>query len=107
MAWRGRPARHALPVSAPAPAILKVYNRALPICNFAQTAAQAALAVAGEPGFAPAAVEALHVAVTEGAPAYPGCDYAGPWDRPLQAKMSIQFCVAAALVHGDLEERRF
>jgi 2-methylcitrate dehydratase PrpD len=89
------------------PAILAVYNKALPICNFAQTAAQAALAVARQPGFSPAAVETLTVAVTEAAQAYPGCDYAGPCERPLQAKMSIQFCVAAALANGDLEERRF
>ena len=28
---------------------------------------------------------------------YPGCDFAGPFQRALQAKMSIQFGVAAAL----------
>ena len=89
------------------PQILAVYNKALPICNFAQTAAQAALQLARHPGFSPNAVEGLKVFVTEAARAYPGCDHAGPWERPLQAKMSIQFCVAGALVNGDLEERRF
>jgi 2-methylcitrate dehydratase PrpD len=89
------------------PQILAVYNKALPICNFAQTAAQAALEIAGRPGFSPDAVEALRVFVTEAAIAYPGCDRMGPCERPLQAKMSIRFAVAAALAHGDLEEARF
>ena len=87
--------------------IMAVYNKALPICNFAQTAAQAALQVAAHPSFSPNAVEGLKVFVTEAAQAYPGCDHAGPWARPLQAKMSIQFCVAAALANGDLKEWRF
>jgi 2-methylcitrate dehydratase PrpD len=89
------------------PAILEVYNKALPICNFAQTAAQAALQIAGRTEFSPRSVEALRVWVTEAALAYPGCDHVGPCERPLQAKMSIRFSVAAALVHGDLAERRF
>jgi 2-methylcitrate dehydratase PrpD len=89
------------------PAILRVYNKALPICNFAQTAAQAALAIAARPGFSWQAVEGLKVLVTDAALAYPGCDRRGPCARPLQAKMSIRFSVAAALVHGDLNEERF
>ena len=89
------------------PAIMAVYNKALPICNFAQTASQAALAVAAEPGFDPTAVRALIVAVTEAAQAYPGCDHLGGYERPLQAQMSIRFGVAAALAHGDLKRARF
>ncbi|MGZ3272738.1 MAG: MmgE/PrpD family protein [Caulobacteraceae bacterium] len=103
----GRTAPDDLGLFAADPQILAVYNKALPICNFAQTAAQAALDIARRPGFSPDAVEALTVAVTEAAKAYPGCDHAGPCERPLQAKMSIQFSVAAALAHGDLPERRF
>ena len=89
------------------PEITAVYNKALPICNFAQTAAQAALRIAGRPGFSSAAVDALTVFVTDAARAYPGCDHQGLCARPLQAKMSIRFCVAAALAHGDLKEQRF
>ncbi len=89
------------------PQIMAVYNKALPICNFAQTAAQAALQIAARPEFSPRAVEALKVWVTDAALAYPGCDHAGPCERPLQAKMSIRFAVAAALAHGDLKEQRF
>jgi 2-methylcitrate dehydratase PrpD len=103
----GRAAPEDLGLFAGEPEILKVYNKALPICNFAQTAAQAALAIAGRPGFAADAVESLTVAVTQAALAYPGCDHAGPCARPLQAKMSIRFAVAAALAHGDLTEQRF
>ena len=89
------------------PQIFAVYNKALPICNFAQTAAQAALEIAARPGFSPHAVQGLRVFVTEAARAYPGCDRKGPYERPLQAKMSIRFCVAAALAHGNLKEERF
>ena len=103
----GKKAPRGLGLFAGQPAILRVYNKALPICNFAQTAAQAALELAGYPGFSPDAVEALKVWAPEAALAYPGCDRRGPCERPLQAKMSIRFCVAAALAHGDLREERF
>jgi 2-methylcitrate dehydratase PrpD len=103
----GRAAPGDLGLFSGQPEILKVYNKALPICNFAQTAAQAALEVAARPGFSAGAVEALTVAVTQAALAYPGCDRTGPCERPLQAKMSIRFAVAAALTHGDLREARF
>jgi 2-methylcitrate dehydratase PrpD len=103
----GRTAPDDLRLFEGGPAILEVYNKALPICNFAQTAAQAALQIAVRPEFSPRAVEALKVWVTEAALAYPGCDHVGPCARPLQAKMSIRFSVAAALTHGDLEEWRF
>jgi 2-methylcitrate dehydratase PrpD len=36
--------------------------------------------------------------------AYPGCDHAGPYRRLLQAKMSIQFVVAATLAAGRLDD---
>jgi len=36
--------------------------------------------------------------------AYPGCDHTGPYRTLLQAKMSIQFVVAAALVHGRVND---
>lgn len=103
----GKGAPDDLGLFAASPAILAVYNKALPICNFAQTAAQAALDIAARPGFSSRGIEALKVFVTEAALAYPGCDHLGPWEGPLQAKMSIGFSVAAALAHGDLEEARF
>ncbi len=103
----GRAAPDDLCLFAGEPQILAVYNKALPICNFAQTAAQAALQIAARPGFDWRAVQSLKVFVTEAAVAYPGCDHQGPCERPLQAKMSIRFAVAAALAYGDLMETRF
>jgi 2-methylcitrate dehydratase PrpD len=85
-----------------------VFRKALPLCNFAQTPAQAALRLrAVVPGFDPEAVAAIAVHTTEAAVRYPGCDATGPFDRVLQAKMSIPFCVAAALLHGAVVERHF
>jgi 2-methylcitrate dehydratase PrpD len=103
----GRTAPSDLHLFTAEPEIVAVYNKALPICNFAQTAAQAALQMAARSGFSPGAVQVLTVAVTAAAQAYPGCDHSGPCERPLQAKMSIRFAVAAALAHGDLKEARF
>lgn len=38
---------------------------------------------------------------------YPGCDHVGPFRSQLQAKMSIQFTVAAMLVVGRLDDAVF
>jgi len=38
---------------------------------------------------------------------YPGCDYSGPFEHILQAKMSIQYNVAAALIERSVSERNF
>ncbi|HVJ52078.1 MAG TPA: MmgE/PrpD family protein [Aliidongia sp.] len=84
--------------------ILSVFHKALPLCNFAQTPTQAAL------WLAPVPIEAIdHVTVfaSEAAVRYPGCDHQGPFERVLQAKMSIQFCVAAALLDGTVTEGSF
>lgn len=87
--------------------ILSVYHKPLPVCNFAQTATQAALQVARSAGFDAGAIEAVVVRVPVAAARYPGCDFRGPFAQPLQAKMSIQYCVAAALVHGAIAEAHF
>lgn len=86
--------------------VAAVYNKAVPACNFAQTACQAALAAgaAVPPG---TRIEAVVVRVSEAARRYPGCDAAGPFARPLQAKMSIRFGVAAALAGGALTEESY
>ena len=88
------------------PEILAVYNKPVPACNFAQTACQAALCVAREAGD-PAAIRRLTIDLPEAAIRYPGCDFAGPFAHPLQAKMSIQFGVAAVLRHGTVEEANY
>ncbi|MEX0760011.1 MAG: MmgE/PrpD family protein, partial [Tistlia sp.] len=87
--------------------ILAVYNKPVPACNFAQTASQAALRVAREVGASRGPVRSVVIRVPAAAAAYPGCDFIGPFERALQAKMSIQFCVAAALARGTVAESNY
>lgn len=88
------------------PEIMAVYNKPVPACNFAQTAAQAALLLARELG-TPAEIAAIAVRVPDAAIRYPGCDSAGPFQHALQAKMSIPFSVAATLARGAIEEDNY
>src|SRR5690606_15073268 len=77
----------------------------VPACNFAQAPAQAARDLAMRHDLDCSAVRAIRVRVSLAASAYPGCDCSGPFERVLQAKMSIQYNVAAALVtRGHTEE---
>jgi 2-methylcitrate dehydratase PrpD len=87
--------------------ILAAYHKPVPACNYAQTPAQAALAVRIAQAFAPHDIEHVVVKSFPEAIAYPGCDHAGPYRTQLQAKMSIQFAVAAVLVHGRLDDEVF
>ncbi len=95
------------PFSGPSLEILSVYYKPAPACNYAQTACQAALAVALEHGFRSGEIESIVVKACAAAVGYPGCDYAGPIERILQAKMSIQYCVAATLARGAIEESNY
>jgi 2-methylcitrate dehydratase PrpD len=87
--------------------ILSVYYKPAPACNYAQTACQAALAIAIQDGFLSSDIEAIVVKASEAAVKYPGCDYSGPFERTLQAKMSIQYCVASTLARGAIEESNY
>jgi 2-methylcitrate dehydratase PrpD len=87
--------------------ILAAYHKPVPACNYAQTPAQAAFAVCGAQAFRPQEVESVLVKSFPEAIAYPGCDHPGPYRTQLQAKMSIQFAVAAVLVHGRLDDAVF
>jgi len=86
------------------PEILSVYYKPAPACNYAQTACQAAarLRVPNT-----AEITGITVKLPAAAIEYPGCNYPGPFERTLQAKMSIQYCVAAALVCGKIEEANY
>lgn len=84
--------------------ILSVYYKPAPACNYAQTACQAALALAGVRSID---IEQVRVKCSAAAVAYPGCNYAGPYERILQAKMSIQYCVAATLAQGKIAESNY
>lgn len=86
--------------------ILAVYNKPVPACNFAQTACQAAIRVAQEIESV-AAIDAITVHLPNAAIDYPGCDFSGPYRHVLQAKMSIQYGVAAALVRKSVAEENY
>jgi 2-methylcitrate dehydratase PrpD len=105
-AYRRQPAPAGIPMFAGRPEIMAVYNKPAPACNFAQTAAQAALRVARELG-KPEYIEAVSIRVPEAAARYPGCDSKGPFRNALQAKMSIPFSVAAVLARGAIEENNY
>ncbi|HET7130806.1 MAG TPA: MmgE/PrpD family protein, partial [Gammaproteobacteria bacterium] len=92
---------------ADSPEILAVFFKPVPACNFAQSAAQAAHAIAQRKKLRASDVERVTVRVTKAAALYPGCDVSGPFEHVLQAKMSIHYNVAAALLHGDFAEGNY
>lgn len=89
------------------PELLAVYNKPVPACNFAQTPCQSALAAVGRQLLPPERIRAIRVTASYPAVRYPGCDFTGPFRTRLQAKMSIQFGVAAALRYGKVAESNY
>jgi 2-methylcitrate dehydratase PrpD len=89
------------------PEILAVFFKPVPACNFAQSAAQAALTIAKRKRVRASEVERVVVRVTRAASLYPGCNVSGPFEHVLQAKMSIHYNVAAALQHGNFAEKNY
>ena len=89
------------------PEIVAVFFKPVPACNFAQTPAQVALALAQQHRVAAADIDTVTVRVTRAAALYPGCDASGPFEHILQAKMSIHYNVAAALARGNFAERNY
>ncbi len=87
--------------------ILSVYHKPVPACNFAQTPCQAALRLAREEKVSPEQIASIKVRVPRAGKLYPGCDHPGPFEHILQAKMSIQYNVAAALLLGEVSEKNF
>jgi 2-methylcitrate dehydratase PrpD len=89
------------------PAILSVFHKAVPACNFAQTPAQAALAAARNLGGDSSVVTAIEARITRAASLYPGCNAVGPFENVLQAKMSIQFGVASAVRRKAIDAQSY
>jgi 2-methylcitrate dehydratase PrpD len=85
--------------------IFSVYHKPAPACNYAQTACQAALGIAKEMDSAD--IAGIRVMCSAAAIHYPGCNAAGPFQRVLQAKMSIRFCVAATLTRRSIDESNY
>ncbi|HVY98844.1 MAG TPA: MmgE/PrpD family protein [Dongiaceae bacterium] len=102
----GKPVPEVALFSGP-PELLAVYNKPVPACNFAQTPCQAALAVVRAHGLKPSDIRAIRVTASYAAVKYPGCDYEGPFRTRLQAKMSIQFSVGAAIRYGEVAETNY
>lgn len=86
--------------------IASVFHKAVPACNYAQTPCQAALAAA-QKRTRTGPIRAIRIGATAPALAYPGCDHAGPFRNTLHAKMSIQYCSAAAIAKGAMTEACF
>jgi 2-methylcitrate dehydratase PrpD len=86
--------------------IMAVYNKPVPACNFAQTAAQAALRASHELASTDE-IDRIVIRAPDAAMRYPGCDSMGPYRNALQAKMSIPFSVAATLARGEIEEENY
>ncbi len=106
-ALRKRSAASKVELFKSAPEILSVYHKPVPACNFAQTASQAALRIARDGKAAIDRIASITVRVPRAGALYPGCDYTGPFAHILQAKMSIQYNVAAALIEGGVSEKNF
>ena len=87
--------------------ILSVYHKPAPACNYAQTACQVARALVAEDGVRADEIEGITVRASAAALGYPGCSGTGPFERVLQAKMSIPYCVAATLIRGAIEEANY
>jgi 2-methylcitrate dehydratase PrpD len=107
-AFRREPAPESIALFADGrPEILSVYSKPVPACNFAQTACQAAARVAGRLGDDLGCVRTILVRLPAAAIRYPGCDSIGPFQRALQAKMSIPFGVAATLRRRTIAEENY
>ena len=89
------------------PEIMSVFFKPVPVCNFAQTPCLAAVALAKENRIDPSEIVSVEVSASRAAKAYPGCDYPGPFARVLQAKMSIHYAVASALLRGSVDEASY
>jgi 2-methylcitrate dehydratase PrpD len=63
--------------------------------------------VAKSDRFDPSQIVSVDVSASRAAKAYPGCDYPGPFARVLQAKMSIHYAVASALLRGTVDEESY
>jgi len=103
----GKRGRATMALFAAEPEILAVYHKPVPACNFAQTASQAALRLAHGSDFSIEHIAAISVRVPRAGMLYPGCNHRGPFAHILQAKMSIQYNVAAALIERGVTERNF
>lgn len=86
--------------------ILDVLYKPAPACALVQTTAQAALDAAST-GIDSEDILSGTIYTFLLGKNYAGCDYSGPFDTPLQARMSNQFNFAASLIKKEISNRNY
>ena len=79
-------------------------RKSWPSCAYTHRAIEAALELAAEPGFDAAAIAAGTIALPE--PFFRVAGFLDP-QNPAQARFSVRYCVAAALLHGAISPATF
>jgi len=89
--------------------ILDVKFKPVAGCNFIQTPLSIALKLSQDLELASVIgqIEKVLINTTSAAKAYPGCDSLGPFEQVGQAKMSIQYGVAAGLLFGRIDDSTY
>jgi 2-methylcitrate dehydratase PrpD len=82
--------------------LLDITHKPAPACIFVQAPCQVAQRLVRDRRLDGSRITAIEVRVSEAAARYPGCDDPGPILSAQAAKMSIQFAVAAVLLHGAI-----
>ncbi len=85
-------------------AISRVYFKPIPADACTATPNMLALKMVKDQEIDPEGVDQIEVRIFRLAKDYPGVDYRGPFDSMTRAKMSVQYGVAAVLVHGELNQ---
>lgn len=103
--------RRWLDTSKPGDGVLGARFKPFPGCNFIQAPLAVASTLGDEmdgTGRNPEEVREITIVTTTAAREYPGCDYAGPFEKVQQTKMSLQYGVSAALLFkGRIDEFAF
>jgi 2-methylcitrate dehydratase PrpD len=84
--------------------MLDVIHKLAPACVFAQAPCQAALELALKQQITPSEIDSVEIGVVGAAAAFPGCDFAGPFQDSAAAQQSIQFGVASVLCASAIAE---
>jgi 2-methylcitrate dehydratase PrpD len=89
------------------PCIQQVEFKPFAGCNYILTPVAAALDLREREDVKPAYIDSVTIRTFTAARTYPGCDCSGPFTGVVQAKMSLQYGVAAALLYGKVDEAAF
>jgi 2-methylcitrate dehydratase PrpD len=86
-------------------AVSRVYFKPIPADACTATPNMLALEMATDRQIDPEAIDRIEVRIFRLAKDYPGVDFKGPFTSMTQAKMSVQYGVAAVLVFKELSQR--